>query len=199
MVQSGYPCGPNWMWDASLSGPCDGGGGGGGGQGGGGGGGWWCGGNYFDPSPDPVCYAPIAVPPPEPPSAKPIECMATLFDRPVDDPARNLLVLLIRTGNPDLDPNSGAKLVDKVISGGPNNVVDPSTGKTTTYLDVWVHSSYSGVDQPSGGSWWYTTGMNPSNCDGVEAMLLGRKAGKTTQLSTVGNLHQTATRSATER
>ena len=141
MVQSGYPCGPNWMWDASLSGPCDGGGGGGGGEGGGGGGGWWCGGNYFDPSPNPLCYAPIAVPPPEPPSAKPIECMATLFDRPVDDPRAQLVGATHSYWQIQIfDPNSGAKLVDKVISGGPNNVVDPSTGKTTTYLDVWVHS-----------------------------------------------------------
>ena len=33
-----YPCGPNWMWDASLQGPCTGGGGGGIGSRGAGGG-----------------------------------------------------------------------------------------------------------------------------------------------------------------
>ncbi len=63
----GIDCGSNWMWDASLSGPCAGGnysdedwGGGGGG----GGGGDPCYADEFNPSPNPACYVPVPVPPP---------------------------------------------------------------------------------------------------------------------------------------
>ncbi|SPF39432.1 hypothetical protein SBA4_2340002 [Candidatus Sulfopaludibacter sp. SbA4] len=60
-------CGPDWMWDASLSGPCPGGGYGDS-SGGGGGGGGYCGGTYFSPFPSPFCYfIPFYSPPPPPP------------------------------------------------------------------------------------------------------------------------------------
>ena len=52
-------CGSGWASDASLSGPClDGAYGD---AGGGGGGGWFCGGTYFDPNPNPACYAPVPI------------------------------------------------------------------------------------------------------------------------------------------
>jgi hypothetical protein len=76
------------------------------------------------------------------------------------------------------DPNSGSYVLDDVISGIRNIVTDPGTGGRISYIDVVVHSSYYngpdprlGADQPSGGTFWYTTGLNASNCDGVAAML----------------------------
>lgn len=68
------PCGPNWINDPSLVGPCTGGGGGGGAGGGGGGGGVFCGTGImgFVPVPNPACYVPLPPPPQQRP--KP-DCM----------------------------------------------------------------------------------------------------------------------------
>ena len=55
MVGAGYPCGPDWMTDASLAGPCDGGFA----EGGGGADPCYSSGNSFSPAPNPACYVPI--------------------------------------------------------------------------------------------------------------------------------------------
>jgi RHS repeat-associated protein len=152
---------------------CIGGGGGGGGAGGGGGGGFVCMGMWaagLIPVPDPSCYAPG--PPPPPPSAqRPLECMPTLFYRSVDNPAAQLVGANHSYWQIQVyDPNSGDYVLDEVLSGGPHAVVDPNTSNTTTYINVWVHSSYAGADQPSAGRFWFTAGLNSSNCAGVTAM-----------------------------
>ena len=53
-----------------------------------------------------------------------------------------------------------------------------ATGAAKSYIDAVVHSSYQyepdprlAADQPSGGTAWYTTALNASNCDGVASML----------------------------
>jgi RHS repeat-associated protein len=43
-----------------------------------------CGGDYFNPAPNPGCYAPVPPPPPKP-APLPIECEAALYYRPVND------------------------------------------------------------------------------------------------------------------
>ncbi len=77
LAAPGIDCGSNWMWDASLSGPCAGGNyGDDDWGGGGGGGGFYCGGSYFDPGPNPACYAPV--PPTLPPPPAQPDCNAVL-------------------------------------------------------------------------------------------------------------------------
>jgi hypothetical protein len=100
-----------------------------------------------------------------------LQCEANLYYRPVDHPVATVVggthsywqVLVF-------DPNSNTVLVDEVISGGPNTVVDEN-GTSTTYLNIWVHSSYEGVDRPNAGKKWFGSGMSEANCTAVALML----------------------------
>jgi hypothetical protein len=105
--------------------------------------------------------------------------MATLYDRPVQNLAASIAGGTHSYWQVQVyDPNSGSYVLDEIISGIRNPATDPATGATKSYIDVVVHASYQyesdprlAADQPSGGTAWYTTGLNASNCDGVAGML----------------------------
>jgi RHS repeat-associated protein len=139
-------------------------------DGGGGGGSNSCGGNAFDPTPDPSCYS--YVPPPPPPALLAMECEATLYTRPVDNP---IAVPFGGThsywGIEEYDPNTGSDVFNVVISAGPNNVQGTLKHGPATYLNIWVHSPYQGVDTASAATSSWSTGLSAANCPGVNTML----------------------------
>jgi RHS repeat-associated protein len=163
-------CGADWVSDAEFSGPCT---------------------NPCAPTQSnllpagapayPACYTTggttLAPPPPAAQQPLPLECEADLYYRPVDDwRARIVHATHSYWEVEEYDPNSATVIFDDMISGGPNAVVNRRTRRTTTYLNVGVHSPNSGPDQPSTGTWWFGSGLSATNCAGVNSMLFAAGA-----------------------
>jgi hypothetical protein len=73
----------------------------------------------------------------------------------------------------EYDPNSDEIVYDQIISAGPGpRITNPSTGKSTHYLDVWVHdpNDPNSADTPANAAWRWDTGWSSSNCAGTSAM-----------------------------
>jgi RHS repeat-associated protein len=102
----------------------------------------------------------------------PMECEADLYNRPVQYPW--LYALTGATHSywevEEYNPNTTTTVFDIVISGLPNNVKNPSTGKSQTYINVYTNPPGTQPDPGSGqagSGLYFSTGMSASNCDGV--------------------------------
>jgi RHS repeat-associated protein len=102
----------------------------------------------------------------------PLECDATLYYRQVNvSIAKPFHATHAYWEIQMLDPVTDQVLLDEIISAGPNKVENPGTGKSKTYLDVWVHSPSQGPDMPENGTSFWDSGLSDANCAGVTAML----------------------------
>jgi len=72
----------------------------------------------------------------------------------------------------EFDPNTDSDVLDTIASGGPQAITNPSTGTTTTYLNVWTHSPTQAPDTISAGTVDWSSGLSSSNCAGVNAMMV---------------------------
>jgi len=146
----GLPCGPDWMTDPSLQGPC----------------GDPCTGanSLLGAPPSVACQigAPaVAAPPP-----LPLECDATLDSRPVNvRVVKQLGITHAYWEVQEFDPNIDETVLDEVITAGPT----PPPAKKH-YLDVWVGPP-SGDNTKASATWSWSTGFSSGNCGGVSAML----------------------------
>lgn len=101
----------------------------------------------------------------------PMECVADLYNRPVQ--ITWLYILTAATHSywqiQEYNPNTGTDVFNVAISGFPTKGTNPSTGKPQTYINVFVNPPGQQPD-PGQGTPYFSTGLNSDNCAGVLAM-----------------------------